>query len=74
MRKLLAVLSFAAGVGLACNQSATAAPANLAALKEAAIAASPLQQAQYAGAHTRYGVVKCYREFVIGPYRCHHFW
>ena len=39
MRKLLVVLSFAAGVGLACNQSATAAPANPAALKEAAIGA-----------------------------------
>jgi len=74
MRKLLAVLSFAAGVGLACNQSATAAPANPAALKEAAIGASPLQEAQYAERHTRHGVVKCYREFVIGPYRCHHFW
>ena len=53
---------------------ATAAPANPAALKEAAVAASPLQQAQYAERHTRHGVVKCYREFVIGPYRCHHFW
>jgi hypothetical protein len=75
MRKLLVVLSFAAGVvGLACNQSATAAPADPAALKEAAVAASQLQQAQYVERHTRHGVVKCYREFVIGPYRCHHFW
>ena len=37
-------------------------------------AASPLQQAQYAERRTRHGVVKCYREFVIGPYRCNHFW
>ena len=71
MRKLLVVLSFAAGVGLACNQSATAAPANPAALKEAAIGASPLHEAQYAERHTRHGVVKCYREFVIGPYAGH---
>jgi len=74
MRKLSVVLSFAAGVGLACNQGATAAPANPAALKEAAAAALLLQQAQYSERHTRHGVVKCYREFVIGPYRCHHFW
>ena len=74
MRRLLVVLSFAAAIGLACSQSARAAPADAAALKEAQVAASPLQQTQYSERHTRHGVVKCYREFVIGPYRCHHFW
>jgi hypothetical protein len=42
-------------------------------MKQAAIAASPLQQAQYSEHHTRHGVVKCYRTLVIGPYRCHYF-
>jgi hypothetical protein len=73
MRRLLVVLSFAAAAGLACSQSAIAAPADAAAMKQAAIAASPLQQAQYSEHHTRHGVVKCYRTLVIGPYRCHYF-
>jgi hypothetical protein len=31
-------------------------------------------QAQFAEHQSRHGnVVKCYREFVIGPYRCHYF-
>jgi hypothetical protein len=74
MRNLLVVLSFAAAVLVAYSQSAVAAPTNGAAVKAAAAAASPLQQAQYSERRTRHGVVKCYREFVIGPYRCHHFW
>jgi len=32
-----------------------------------------VQQAQYAERRTRNGVVKCYRDFVVGPYRCHYF-
>ena len=32
-----------------------------------------LQQAQFAERPVHHGVVKCYREFVIGPYRCHYF-
>ena len=72
MRRLLVVLSFAAANGLACSQSAIAAPVDAAAMKQAAIAASPLQ-AQYSEHHTRRGVVKCYRTLVIGPYRCHYF-
>ena len=73
MRKLLIVLGFAAGLGLVCSQSAIAAPADAAAVKKAAAAVSPLQQAQYYERHTRHGIVKCYRTFVIGPYRCHYF-
>ena len=30
-------------------------------------------QAQFAERPTHHGVVKCYREFVIGPYRCDYF-
>jgi hypothetical protein len=73
MRRLLVVLSFAAAAGLACSQSAIAAPADAAGMKQAAIAASPLQRAQYTERHTRRGIVKCYRTLVIGPYRCHYF-
>ena len=75
MRNLLVVMSLATAVGLvAYSQSAAAASANGAAVEAAAVAASPLQQAQYAERCTRHGVIKCYREFAIGPYRCHHFW
>jgi hypothetical protein len=28
---------------------------------------------QYIERRTRHGVVKCYRDLVIGPYRCHHY-
>jgi hypothetical protein len=73
MRKILLALSFAAGIGLICSQSALAVPADATAVKEAAAATSPLQQAQYAEHRTRHGVVKCFRDFVIGPYRCHYY-
>jgi hypothetical protein len=71
MQKTLFVLSFAAGLGLAWVSSAGAVPADATAVTQAAIAASPLQQAQYAERRVRRGVVKCFRDFVIGPYRCH---
>lgn len=73
MRRLLVGLSFIAGTGLACGQSAIAAPADAGAVKQAAVAASLLQQTKYAERHTRHGIVKCYRTLVIGPYRCHYF-
>jgi len=73
VKKMLAALSFAAGIGLICCQSAGGVPASAPTLKEAATAASPVQQAQYAERHTRRGVIKCYRDFVIGPYRCHRY-
>jgi hypothetical protein len=73
MQKTLAAVSFAVGIGLICCQSAGAVPASAPAVKDAAAAASPVQQAQYAERHTRRGVVKCYRDFVVGPYRCHRY-
>jgi hypothetical protein len=74
MRKTLMLLSLAAGLGLVCASSAGAVPIGGAAVRDAAVATSPLQQAQYAEYRTRRGhLVKCYREFVIGPYYCHWF-
>ena len=73
MQKTLLALSLVAGVGLVCSQSAGAVPVSATAVKEAAAATSPLQQAQYAERRTRHGIVKCYRDFVVGPYRCHYF-
>jgi hypothetical protein len=73
MRKTLAALIFAAGVGLAFSQSAGAVPGSATGVHEATAANSALQQVQYAEHPTRYGVVKCYRDFVIGPYRCHYY-
>jgi hypothetical protein len=74
MRNTLLVLSLAAGLGLACASSADAVPIGATAVKEAAAATSPLHQAQYAEYTSRRGYhVKCYREFVVGPYRCHWF-
>jgi hypothetical protein len=72
MQKTLLALSLAAGLGIAATATAGAAPANAPALKEAATAASPLMPAQFAEHRTRHGVMKCYREFVVGPYRCHY--
>jgi hypothetical protein len=73
MRKMLFVASLAAAAGLAGVCSAGAVPADATAVKATATAASPLQQAQYAERRARHGVVKCYRELVVGPYRCHYF-
>jgi hypothetical protein len=64
---LAAVLSF-----LGC-QGAGAIAAAPTAVKEATSAASSPQPAQYRARRTRHGFVKCYRELVVGPYRCHHF-
>jgi hypothetical protein len=77
MRKMLSVAGMGAalalaGVGLAGVASAGAIPVD-AAVKQVAAAASPLQQAQFAGRRARHGVVKCYRTLVVGPYRCHYF-
>jgi len=73
MRTTLAALTLAAGIGLVCSQSAGAVPASAPALKETATAISTVQQAQYYERHTRHSVVKCYREFVVGPYACHRY-
>ena len=72
MRNRLFFLSLAAGLVIACASSAGAVPISAAAVKEVAATTSPLQPAQYAEYRTRRGhLVKCYREFVVGPYRCH---
>jgi hypothetical protein len=71
MRKMLFAVSFAAALGLVAVSDAGAVPADATAVREAATAASPLQQAQYAERRVRHGVVKCFRAFVVGPYRCH---
>lgn len=73
MRKTLSAVILAAGISALCSQDAGAVPANATAMREAASAASAMQQAQYAERRTRHGVVKCYRDFVVGPYRCHYF-
>ena len=76
MRNTLLLLGLAAGLSLgfgpACASSAGAVPISAAAMKEAAATTSPLRPAQYAEYRTRRGhLVKCYREFVVGSYRCH---
>ena len=74
MRNTLLLLGLAVGLGLglACVSGAGAVPIGATAMKEAAAATSPLEPAQYAEYRTRRGhLVKCYREFVVGPYRCH---
>jgi len=73
MRTMFVALSLAAGIGLACWQSAGAAPANPAALQQAATDAAAASQVQNAGYHHR-GRVKCYHELIVGPYRCYRFW
>jgi hypothetical protein len=72
MRNKLFFLSLAAGLSIACASSAGAVSNSAAAMKEAAATTSPLQPAQYAETWSRRGGhIKCFREFVIGPYRCH---
>jgi hypothetical protein len=71
MRNTLLFLSFAVGLGFACG-TAGAVPISATAMKDAAVVTTPLQQVQYAEWRARRGgIVKCYREFVVGPYRCH---
>ena len=71
MRNTFFFLSLAAGFAIACA-SAGAVPISAAAMKEVAATTSPLQSAQYAETWSRHGGrIKCFREFVIGPYRCH---
>jgi hypothetical protein len=70
---MFAAASVAAAVSFIGCQGAGAIPAALTAVKEATTAASSLQPIQYRAHHTRHGIVKCYRELVVGPYRCHHY-
>jgi len=82
MRTTLAGLSFSAALGLIYCQGAVAMP--VAALQQAAAAASPVQQVQcdctnmccpngHVEHRTKHYIVKCYRDFVVGPYACHRY-
>jgi hypothetical protein len=73
MRKTLAVLSCAAGIGLVWCQGAGAFPAEPTAINEITGVASTEQQVQYAERQSRHHITKCYREFVIGGYACHSY-
>jgi hypothetical protein len=74
MRKVLIPLGLAAGMVAGVSANAGAIAIGAAGMKEAATVSSPLAQVQYSEHRTRHGhTVKCYREFVIGPYRCHWF-
>ena len=73
MRTVVISIGLATAFGLTCASNASAVPVSGGALHGAADATLPLQPAQYSERQTRHGVVKCYREFVIGPYRCHYF-
>jgi hypothetical protein len=70
MRTMLAALSLAAGLGVIACQSALALPVDAGAVQQAAMAATSLQQAQYAERRRRGTITKCYREFVVGNYVC----
>jgi hypothetical protein len=73
MRTTLAAIIFAAGFGLLCCQNASAVPANPEPIQQAATAVSGVEHTQYAEHRTRHGIVKCYRDFVIGRYACHKY-
>jgi hypothetical protein len=73
MRATLTGLAFAGALSLVCYQSADAVPADAAAMKRAATATSIVQDAQFYARPTRHGIIKCYREFVVGRPVCRHF-
>jgi len=72
MRTTLAVLTVAAGVAVGC-QSASAIPVAATVIKDTVTTTSAVQQVQYRERRTRHGVVKCYRDLMVGPYRCHYY-
>ena len=73
MRATLTRLAFAGALSLVCYQSADAVPIDAAAMKRAATAALTVQEAQFYARPTRHGIIKCYREFVVGRPVCRHF-
>jgi hypothetical protein len=74
MRAILMGLGFAGVLSLLCYQSAQAIPVDGAAMKRAAAATSTVQEAQFYARPARHGIVKCYREFVVGRPVCRHFY
>jgi hypothetical protein len=73
MRTTLSGLSLAGAIFLVCCRSAGAIPIDAAVMRGAATVPSPVQQVQFSARRTRHHVIKCYREFVVGPYVCHRF-
>ena len=73
MRATLTGLALAGALSLFCYQSA---PADAAAVKRAATAndVSTVQEVQFYARPTRHGVVKCYRQLVVGRPVCRHFY
>lgn len=74
MRATLTGFALAGALSLFCYQSAYAVPADAAAMRGAANAVSAVQEAQFYARPTRHGVIKCYREFVVGRPVCRHFY
>jgi hypothetical protein len=74
MRATLTRLALAGALSLVCYHSADAVPADAASIKRAATDASTVQEAQFYARPTRHGVIKCYREFVVGRPVCRHFY
>jgi hypothetical protein len=73
MRTALVALGFAAG-SLVWSQCVGAVPAGPMEMKEAAAASSVVQEAFYIRRTRHHGIMKCYHEFLIGPYVCHTFY
>jgi len=67
-------LALAGALSLVCYQSADAVPTDAAAINLAATAASTVQDAQFYARPTRHGVIKCYRQFIVGRPVCRHFY
>jgi hypothetical protein len=76
MRATLTGLALAGALSLFCYQSAYAVPADAAAVKRTATAndVSTVREVQFYARPTRHGVVKCYRQFVVGRPVCRHFY
>ena len=74
MRATFMRLAFASAASLVCYQNAGAVPIDAAAMMPVATAPSTVQQAQFYARPTRHGVIKCYREFVVGRPVCRHFY
>jgi len=74
MRATWTGLAFASALTLVCYQSAAAVPVDAGAMKRVATPISTVQEAQFYARPTRHGIVKCYREFVIGRPVCRHFY
>jgi hypothetical protein len=66
MRATLTGLASAGAVSLFCYQSAYTVPADAVAMKRAANDVSTVQEVQFYAPPTRRGVIKCYRQFVVG--------